>query len=87
MRSRGCPVEVISLFDAEGQIQPLRIRYQDEHQIYHRVNVEKILKRDLIGYAGAETVLFHCRVTVDELPRMFGLKYSVRNHRWSLYCL
>lgn len=76
------PADVICLCEAGGRIQPLRVRLMDEEQVYQRVDIEQILRREEIHHTGAEAQIFLCRATVGEIPRVFELKYLLRSHRW-----
>ena len=77
-----CPADVISLCEADGQIRPLRVRYMDEEQLYRRLDVDQVLRRDEIRHTGAESQLFLCRATVGDSSWLFELKYVLRSHCW-----
>lgn len=84
VRQMGCPADVISLCEANGQLRPLRIRYVDEQQQYQKLDIEAILRRDVVRFTGAEAEQFLCRATVEGTPRLFWLRYSLRNHSWCI---
>ena len=84
MRQMRCPVDVISLCEADGQLRPLRIRYVDEQQQYQKMDIEAVLRRDVVRITGAEAEQFLCRATVEGVSRLFWLKYSLRNHSWCI---
>ncbi len=84
MRQTICPADVISLCEADGQLKPLRIRYLDEDQQYQKIDIEQILRRDVIRFTGAEAEQFLCRATVEGIPRLFWLKYFLRSHSWCI---
>lgn len=78
------PVDVISVCSADGEIRPLRIRLQDEHQNLIKVNIDEIVSTKQLKYTGVESMTFLCRAMVDENPRLFELRYSIRSHSWSV---
>ncbi len=84
MEQTACPVDVISVCSAEGEIRPLRVQMVDEERQLLRVNIEQILGTEEIEYVGAEAKLFLCRATVWDRKWTFQLKYSIRSHSWSL---
>lgn len=84
MRQKICPVDVISLCEADGQIRPLRIRFMDENHNLIRLNVDHILRKDEIRYTGAESQFFLCKTTVDDREWLFRLKYTLRTHSWCI---
>lgn len=84
MAQKICPVDVISLFETDGKIRPLRIRFMDEEQIFRRMDIDQVIKRDEIRYIGAEAQIFFCKATVENQCWLLKLKYSIRSHNWSM---
>ena len=78
----GCPVDVISICTADGEIRPLRMQLEDEQRQLLRVNIEQILDTEEITHVGAEAKIFVCRATVWERKWTFQLKYMIRSHSW-----
>ena len=79
-----CPVDVISVCSAGGEIRPLRLRMEDgEHQLL-RIDIEEIVICKEIRYVGIEAQVFLCRATVQGKKWLFELKYTIRSHTWCL---
>jgi len=79
-----CPVDVISLCSANGDIRPLRLRMEDEAHQLLRVDIDEIISCREIQFVGIEALVFLCRATVRERKWLFELKYTIRTHMWSL---
>lgn len=80
-----CPVDVISLCSANGDIQPLRFRMEDvAHQLL-RVDIDEIISCKEVQFVGIEALIFLCRATVQERKWLFELKYTIRTHTWNLH--
>lgn len=79
-----CPVDVISVCSADGQIRPLRLRMEDEHHQLLRVDVEEVISSKKVQYVGIEAQVFLCRATVRGKQWLFELKYTIRSHSWCL---
>lgn len=77
-----CPVDVISVCNASGEIRPLRLRVEDEEHQMLRIDIEEVVSVKEVRYVGAEATVFLCRATVWEKTRLFELKYSIRAHTW-----
>ncbi len=77
-------VDMISVCNADGSMQPLRFRYEDELQCRRLGRILEILCCEQISYVGVEAYLFTCRVQLDDAEHLVKLKYSVRGHRWCL---
>ena len=78
------PVDVICVCSADGEICPLRLRFQDEQKQLFRVNIDEVVSKTEIQYVGVEAVVFLCRAWVAGREWLFELKYSIRSHSWCL---
>ena len=85
MEQKICPVDVISLCSACGEIRPLRFRMEGEAHQLLRVDIDEIISKKEIQYVGIEAYIFLCKATVEEKKWLFELKYTVRSHSWCLY--
>ena len=82
---RNCPVDVISVCSASGDIRPLRLRMEDaEHQLL-RIDIEEVISMKPIKYVGVEAQIFLCRAIVKGKEWLFELKYTIRTHSWCLH--
>ena len=79
-----CPVDVISVCSANGDIRPLRIRLEDEAHQLLRVDIDEIISSKPIQYVGIEAQVFLCRATVQGKRWLFELRYTIRSHSWCL---
>ena len=84
MEQKMCPVDVISMCSASGEIRPLRLRMEDEAHQLLRIDIEEIISTKEIQYVGIEATVFLCRATVRDKKWLFELKYTIRTHCWCL---
>lgn len=84
MEPKMCPVDVISMCSASGEIRPLRLRMEDEAHQLLRIDIEEIISVRQVQYVGIEATIFLCRATVREKKWLFELKYTIRTHCWCL---
>lgn len=84
MEPRMCPVDVISMCSAAGDIRPLRIRMEDEAHQLLRIDIEEIVSVKEVQYVGIEAHIFLCRATVRDKEWLFELRYTIRTHSWCL---
>ena len=75
MQQNNCPVDVISVCSANGDIRPLRFRMED---------IDEVISSRRIQYVGIEAHVFLCRATVRDQRWLFELKYTIRSHCWCL---
>ena len=84
MDEKICPVDVISMCSANGDILPLRLRMEDEFHQLLRVDIEEVISSKKIQYVGIEAHVFLCKATVQGRQWLFELKYTIRSHTWCL---
>ena len=82
MEQRMCPVDVISVCSASGEIRPLRLQMIDEERQLLRINIDQIISVEDIEHVGVEAKLFRCRANVWGRKWTFDLKYYIRTHSW-----
>ena len=61
---RNKAVDVISMFSADGEIRPLRLRMEDEEHQLLRIDIDEIISMKPIEYVGIEAQLFLCKAVV-----------------------
>lgn len=84
MEQKNCPVDVISVCSANGDIRPLRLRVENEFHQRYRVDIDEIIHVKEIRYVGAEAHIFLCRAAFGDAQWLFELKYTIRTHTWYL---
>lgn len=77
-----CPVDVISVCSANGDIRPLRLRLEDEKHQLLRVDIDEVVSCREVQYVGIEAHIYLCRATVYGKKWLFELKYTIRSHSW-----
>lgn len=84
MEQKNCPVDVISMCSAGGEIRPLRLRMEDERHQLLRVDIDEVVSVKQVQYVGIEALIFLCRAVVQEKRWLFELKYTIRTHSWCM---
>ena len=85
MEQKMCPVDVISMCSADGNIRPLRLRIEDDAHRLIRVDIDEVISVKQVQYVGIEAFIFLCRATVEQKRWLFELKYTIRTHVWCLH--
>ena len=84
MQQNRCPIDVISVCSASGEIRPLRFRMEDEDHQLLCVNIDEVISSKNIQYVGIEAQIFLRRANVKGKHWLFELKYTIRSHNWCL---
>lgn len=84
MEGTMCPVDVISVCSADGEIKPLRLRLQREGQETVCIQIEDVLRVTQVPHVGVESNVYLCRAEPHGRTMLFELKYTFRSHQWCL---
>ena len=84
MEQKNCPVDVISMCSANGEIRPLRLRLEDEKHQLQRIDIDEVISVKQVQYVGIEAQIFLCRATLCGKKALFELRYTIRTHSWCL---
>jgi hypothetical protein len=78
-------VEMLCTCSTDGQLRPLRFRFEDAAHRLRTVSVTEVLCDKEICYVGIEAFQFVCKGLVEGAEKMFELRYTVRSHKWILF--
>lgn len=79
------PIEMIAWFNLKEKPIPLRYRIIDENNRYRVIKVDKIIFAEEEKLAGNRMILYRCMSRVNNLERIYELKYEIDTCRWFLY--
>ena len=65
MEQKICPVDVISVCSAAGDIRPLRLRLEDEQHQLLRIDIDEVISIKSVQFVGIEAQIFLCRAVVE----------------------
>jgi len=85
MTRTNVPVEMLSCCGADGELRPLRFRFEAPDHLLHTVNITEQVDSRKVAYVGLEAFVYLCRAKMDGAEKLFELKYTVRTHRWVLF--
>ena len=78
------PLEMISVCSREGNLQPIRFRYETADQSLCTAYITEIIRERPTRYGGTEAIVYVCRTRIGNYERILELKYTVGTHRWSM---
>ncbi len=79
------PIQVIVHCGAEGDLQPLRFRYEDEDHRVHTVHVQQVTDSRRVEFVGIAAMLYLCKALVEGKEHLYELKYTIHTHKWVLF--
>ena len=84
MEQKICPVDVICVCSADGDIRPLRFRMEDEQHRLLKIDIEEVISARDVQFVGIEARIFLCSAVVGQKKWLFELRYTIRSHSWCL---
>ena len=85
MKVVGKPIEVISYTDDKGDIRPLRFRLKIEDDTVKVIKVDKVIVKETEKLAGNIMFIFKCQSLIDNVLKLFEIKYDLKTCKWMLY--
>lgn len=79
------PIEMIAWFTKDDYPIPLRCRLIDEDMADKVIKVNKVLFKEEEKIAGNRMVVYRCETTINDLQRIFELKYDIATCKWFLF--
>ncbi|MDA3733958.1 hypothetical protein PBV87_21010 [Niameybacter massiliensis] len=78
------PIEIISKFNALGEIVPLKLRLEDENHHLQTAKVVNIIYTNENQFAGTKTLDYGCKVQFEASEKMLELRYHIVSHKWTI---
>ena len=85
MRIIAKPIEVVSYTNNKGDVRPLRFRMQMEDETIKVIKVDKVIVKETEKLAGNIMLIFKCQSLIDDVLKLFEIKYDLKTCRWMLY--
>lgn len=76
---------MIAWFTTNKMPIPLRYRITDENNSYKVVKVDRVLFAEEEKLAGNRMIVYRCESQINNLRRIYELKYEIDSCKWFLY--
>lgn len=79
------PIDVSAIFYQEGAIVPIKFRMQKNDESWVVVKVDRVITKELEKLAGNKMWVFTCESTIEDMQRLYQLKYELDTCKWMLF--
>lgn len=79
------PIEVISYTDNKGAIRPIRFRMQIDDELMQVIKIDKVLVKEIEKLAGNIMIVYKCQSLIDDVIKLFVIKYEIATCKWILF--
>lgn len=78
-------IEMVSYTKINGEIQPIRFRMQLEDELVKVIKIDKVITKENEKLAGNNMIIFKCQSVIDDVERLFEIKYELATCKWMLF--
>ena len=85
MKILALPIEMVSYTDKQGSIKPIRFRMQVEDEPMQVIKIDKVIVKETEKLAGNIMIVFKCQSLIDNVMKLFEIRYEISTCRWILF--
>lgn len=79
------PIETIAWFKKDSFPTPLRFRIETEDKSKLVIKIDKILFKEEEKLGGNRMIVYRCEGIIQDLNRIFEIKYDIATCKWYLF--
>lgn len=79
------PIELISLTKENGLVTPIKFKYKNDDESIQIIKIDRILFSEKEKLAGNVMYLYRCQSIINDLERIYELKFEPSSCKWFLY--
>ena len=85
MKILALPIEMVSYTDNKGVIRPIRFRMQINEEPMQVIKIDKVIVKTTEKLAGNIMIVYKCQSLIDNVIKLFEIKYELATCKWILY--
>lgn len=78
-------IDLLCWFDKQGAPHPLRFRLADEDGSNIVIKIDKVITHDMEKLAGNKMLVFTCQGIINNILKVFVIKYELETCKWVLF--
>lgn len=78
-------IEMVAWFTEDGTPNPVRFRVRSEDQSTIVIKVHKVLFKEMEKLAGNPMIVFRCQSMINNVCKVYELKYEINTCKWILF--
>lgn len=79
------PIKMIFYSDEKGVFTPVKFQMMDENKELITISIGQIIERGEEKLAGNRMLIFKCQSVIDDMEKVYELKYEIASMRWLLW--
>lgn len=78
-------IEMITVTNEAGVITPIRFKFKNEDASCVIIKIDKIIFTEKERIAGNYMLLYRCKSLIDDVEKIYELKYELSSCKWLLF--
>ncbi|QZY56735.1 hypothetical protein [Crassaminicella profunda] len=79
------PIEMIAWFEQNGAPHPIRFRLKNNDECWNIIKVERVITVEKEKLAGNYMYVFTCQSVINDVTKVYVLKYELSSCKWVLF--
>lgn len=79
------PIEMVTVTNENGIITPIKFKMKDEEGCSLIIKIDKILFSQKEKLAGNIMYLYRCRSLINDVEKVYEIKYELSSCKWFLF--
>lgn len=79
------PIKMIAWFDEEGIPTPVRYNMTMNDESSVTVRVDRVIQKREEKLAGNRMLVFTCQSIIDDMEKIYEIKYELNSCKWYLF--
>lgn len=84
MKVLAAPIEMIAWFNEGGVPTPMKFKLNSENPPVV-VKVDRVITKAIEKFAGNNMYLYRCQSVINNIERVYELKYELKTCKWILF--
>lgn len=78
-------IDVVATFSKEGILTPVKFKIENEDESVVAIKIDRILVRNEEKIAGNRMILYRCQSMINNIIRVYEIKYEIESLSWILF--
>lgn len=79
------PVDMVCWFEKTGIPHPVRFKITNEDETEAVIRIDRVISLDKERLAGNEMLVFKCQSVINNIQKLYELKYELSTCKWILF--
>ncbi|WP_238906623.1 hypothetical protein [Clostridium sp. YIM B02506] len=85
MKAIAKPIDVIAWFTEDGTPSPIRFRVKNTDESKQVIKVDRVVFMQREKLAGNPMIVFRCQSLINDVDKVYEIKYEINTCRWLLW--